>query len=170
MPGANATAPSAGATATATPAQNDADVGDDTLYRGSTKDSLGKMLRDDGALHFKPRAKEKIQQVDTLKNLQSSGTDPKFQTNLSNSGVASIENVGNKGKQDSDASDDADDQANEARDAGDNVDPRFQKKRLTFVREKNDDQKKAGSADSTPSPSPSPTASAAAKDSSTSKK
>ena len=151
--------------AAATPAQNDADVGDDTLYRGSTKENLGDSTsRNEGPLHFKPRAKEKIKEVDSLKNLQSSGTDPKFQSGLAISGVPSIQNVANKAKQDSEASEGADDQGN------DPGDQRFKKNRLIFVPQKTDDWKKTKSEDSTPSPSPSPTASVAAKDSGASKK
>jgi hypothetical protein len=108
------------------------------------------MLRDEGPLHFKTRPKEKVQEVDSLKKLQSSGSDPKFQGNLLYSGVTSIENVTAK--------------ANEARDAADEGDPRFKTKRLTFTPDKNDEPKKAQS-DSSPSPTPSPTASPTAKDS-----
>jgi hypothetical protein len=155
------------AAATATPAENDSDTGDDSLYRASTKESLasGAMARDEGALHFKPRPKEKIKEVDSLKNLQSSGTDPKFQGSLAISGVPSIKNVANKEKQDANSGDEADDHGN-----ADNADPRFTKKRLTFVPQKTDDWKKTESADSTPTPSPSPTASVAAGDSGASKK
>jgi hypothetical protein len=165
----NLSSPSSGtnsgaqAAATATPANSDLD--DDTLYRGSTKDSLGDAgARDEGPIHFKTRAKEKINRVDSLTNLQSSGTDPKFQGSFADSGVPSIENISNKGKQDSEASNGAEEQGNES------GDPRFTKKRLTFVPLKKDDQKKTYSEDSSPSPSPSPTASAAAKDSGAPKK
>ena len=108
------------------------------------------MLRDEGPLHFKTRRKEKIQEVDSLKKLQSSGSDPKFQSNLLFSG-SSIENLGAKG--------------NDNREAEDETDPRFKTKRLVFEAEKNDQPKKAQS-DSSPSPTPSPTASPAAKSSS----
>ena len=110
-------------------------------------------MRDEGPLHFKTRPKEKIQEVDSLKKLSSSGTDPKFQGSLLHSGLSSIESLGEK--------------ANEA-DAADEVDPRFKTKRLTFTPVQSDEPKKA-KADSTPSPTPSPTASPTAKDSSKSK-
>jgi hypothetical protein len=109
------------------------------------------MLRDEGALHFKTRPKEKIQEVDSLKNLQSSGSDPKFQGSLLNSAVTEIKKVNEK--------------ANEARDAADEGDPRFKTKRLTFTPDKTDKPKKAQS-DSSPSPTPSPTASPTGKNSS----
>jgi len=123
------------------------------------------MARDEGAIHFKPRAKEKINEVDSLKNLHSTGTDPKFQGGLAISGVPSIENVAIKGKQDANTGAEADEQGNL-----DNADPRFTRKRLTFVPQKTDDWKKTKAADSSPTPSPSPTASVAAKDSGASKK
>ena len=153
------------AAAMATPAGSDVDE-DDTLYRATTKESLGTgMTRDEGAIHFKPHAKEKINQVDSLKNLHSTGTDPKFQGGLAISGVPSIENVAIKGKQEANPSEEADDQGK-----ANNGEARFTKKRLTFVPQKTDDSKKTKTADSSPSPSPSPTASVAAKDSGTSKK
>jgi len=105
------------------------------------------MLRDEGRLHFKTHLKEKVQEVDSLKNLQSSGSDPKFQGSLLNSGVTAIEEVGEK--------------ANETRAAAGEGDPRFKTKRLTFTPDKNDEPKKAQS-DSSPSPTPSPTTSPAA--------
>jgi len=109
------------------------------------------MMRDEGPLHFKTRPKEKVQEVDSLKNLPSSGSDPKFQGNLLNSGVSSIKDLGGKG--------------NETGDDADEGDSRFKKKRLVFTPETNDQSKQAQS-DSSPSPTPSPTASPAAKDSS----
>src|SRR5437660_8999071 len=63
------------------------DENDDTLYRGKTSESGNPMLRDEGRLHFKTHGKEKIQQVDSLKNLQSSGLDPKFQGSLLDSDI-----------------------------------------------------------------------------------
>src|SRR5207244_10079529 len=144
------------AAATATPAGSDVD--DDTLYRAPTKESLGTgMARDEGAIHFKPRAKEKINQVDSLNNLHSSGTDPKFQGGLALSGVPSIKNVAIKGKQAANTSEAVGDQAN-----ADNAESSFAKKRLTFVPQKTDDWKNTKEADSSPSPSPCPTASVAA--------
>jgi hypothetical protein len=148
QPGTNSGAKSTSASSAATPNENNTDESDDTLYRGKTSDSENPMLRDEGALHFKTRPKEKIQEVDSLKNLPSSGSDPKFQSNLLYSGVSSIEHVTAK--------------ANENRDADDEGDPRFKTKRLVFTADKKDESKQAKS-DSTPSPTPSPTASPAAK-------
>ena len=139
-----------GAKPAATPNESNTDSNDDTLYRGNTDDTENPMMRDEGALHFKTRPKEKIQEVDSLKNLQSAGSDPKFQGNLLYSGVTSIEDVRAK--------------ANQAGNAADEGDPRFRTKRLTFTSDKTDDSKKAES-DSTPSPTPSPTASPTARDS-----
>jgi hypothetical protein len=137
----------------ATPSESNTDESDDTLYRGKTSETENPMMRDEGPLHFKTRPKEKIQEVDSLKKLPSSGTDSKFQGSLLHSGISSIESLGEK--------------ANEA-DAADEVDPRFTTKRLTFTPVQSDEPKKA-EADSTPSPTPSPTASPTAKDSSKSK-
>jgi hypothetical protein len=67
---------SPGARPTAAPSENNTYEGDDTLYRGKTTETENPMLRDEGPLHFKTRPKEKIQEVDSLKNLQSSGSDP----------------------------------------------------------------------------------------------
>jgi hypothetical protein len=144
---------SASPSSSATPSESNTDESDDTLYRGKTSESENPMMRDEGPLHFKTRPKEKIQEVDSLKKLPSSGTDPKFQGSLLHSSLSSIESLGEK--------------ANEA-DAADEVDPRFKTKRLTFTPVQSDDPKKA-KADSTPSPTPSPTASPTAKDSSKSK-
>jgi hypothetical protein len=143
---------SSGATSAATPNEGKTDENDDTLYRGKTSETENPMMRDDGPLHFKTRPKEKIQEVDSLKKLQSSGTDPKFQGSLLHSAVANIENVSGK-------SNEADDAADEEQD------PRFTKKRLVFKAEKRDESKQA-QADSTPSATPSPTASPAAKNAS----
>jgi hypothetical protein len=152
-PGTNSGGPgSTGARPTATPTDEDnTDESDDTLYRGKTSESENPMMRDEGPLHFKTRPKEKIQEVDSLKNLPSSGSDPKFQGSLLNSAVTEIEEVGEK--------------ANETRHAADEGDPRFKTKRLVFTADKHDESKQAQS-DSTPSPTPSPTASPAAKNSS----
>ena len=147
--GTGSTSPSS----SATPSESNTDESDDTLYRGKTSETENPMMRDEGPLHFKTRPKEKIQEVDSLKKLSSSGTDPKFQGSLLHSGLSSIESLGEK--------------ANEA-DAADEVDPRFKTKRLTFTPIQSDEPKKA-EADSTPSPTPSPTASPTAKDSSKSK-
>ncbi|PYL15518.1 MAG: hypothetical protein DME30_11265, partial [Verrucomicrobia bacterium] len=64
------------------PDESKTDENDDTLYRGKTSETEVPMLRDEGPLHFKTRPKEKIQEVDSLKNLHSSGSDPKFQGSL----------------------------------------------------------------------------------------
>jgi len=154
LPGTNSSGTgSPSASSAATPNENNTDESDDTLYRGKTSESENPMMRDEGPLHFKTRPKEKIQDVDSLKKLPTSGTDPKFQGSLLHSGLSSIESLGEK--------------ANEA-DAADEVDPRFKTKRLTFTPVQSDEPKKA-EADSTPSPTPSPTASPTAKDSSKSK-
>ena len=154
LPGTNSSGTgSPSASSAATPNENNTDESDDTLYRGKTSESENPMMRDEGPLHFKTRPKEKIQEVDSLKKLSSSETDPKFQGSLLHSGLSSIESLGEK--------------ANEA-DAADEVDPRFKTKRLTFTPVQSDEPKKA-EADSTPSPTPSPTASPTAKDSSKSK-
>jgi hypothetical protein len=144
---------SASPSSSATPSESNTDESDDTLYRGKTSETENPMMRDEGPLHFKTRPKEKIQEVDSLKKLPSSGTDPKFQGSLLHSGLSSIESLGEK--------------ANEA-DAADEVDPRFKTKRLTFTPVQSDEPKKA-KADSTPSPTPSPTASPTAKEASRSK-
>jgi len=144
---------SSSATSAATPNESNTDESDDTLYRGKTSETENPMMRDEGPLHFKTRPKEKIQEVDSLKKLPSSGTDPKFQGSLLHSGISSIESLGEK--------------ANEA-DTADEVDPRFKTKRLTFKPVRSDEPKKA-KADSTPSPTPSPTASPTAKEASRSK-
>jgi hypothetical protein len=154
LPGTNTGTGSTGASSAATPNENNTDENDDALYRGKTGESENPMLRDEGALHFKKHPKEKIQEVESLKNLQSSKPDPKFQGSLLNSDVSSIEKVSEK--------------ANETRDAADEKDPRFKTKRLNFTPAKTDEPKKAQS-DSSPSPTPSPTASPAAKNSGKSK-
>ncbi len=143
-----------GPTPEGTPDESKTDESDDTLYRGKTTESGNPMLRDEGPLHFKTRPKEKIQEVDSLKNLQSSGTDPKFQGSLLNSDVSAIEKISEK--------------ANEDREETDQGDPRFKTKQLTFTPDKNDESKKAQS-DSSPSPTPSPTVSPAAKGSTAAK-
>jgi len=142
---------SSGAAPSATPGEGKTDENDDTLYRGKTSESEVPMLRDEGRLHFKTRPKEKVQEVDSLKNLQSSGSDPKFQGSLLHSSVTSIEDIGEK--------------ATEGRVATNDVDSRFKQKQLTFTPEKSEQPQKAES-ESTPSPTPSATASARAKDSS----
>jgi hypothetical protein len=151
LPGAySGGAGSTGARPTAAPNENNTDANDDTLYRGKTSESENPMMRDEGALHFKTRPKEKIQEVHSLTDLQSSGSDPKFQGNLLYSGITSIEKVAPKAKESGDATKDGD--------------PRFNTKTKRF-----NDPKKAES-DSTPSPTPSPTASPTGKDSDATKK
>jgi hypothetical protein len=135
----------------ATPEESNTDESDDTLYRGKSSESENPMAREEGRLHFKTRPKEKVQEVDSLKNLQSSGSDPKFRGSLLHSAVTDIDNVNPK--------------ANDTRDAEDEDDPRFKTKRLVFKADKQDESKQ-GRTDSTPSPTPSPTASPAAKNSS----
>jgi hypothetical protein len=88
------------ANANATPKPSDTSAEDDTLYRGKTSDMETVLLRDEGALHFKPRPKEKIQEVDTLKDLRTSGSDSKFQGSLLHNSVTSIEDVGAKAVED----------------------------------------------------------------------
>jgi hypothetical protein len=146
----SATVKEKGATPEGTPDESKTDESDDTLYRGKTTESENPMLRDEGPLHFKTHPKEKVQEVDSLKSLHSSSTDPKFQGSLLNSDVSAIEKISEK--------------ANETRDAADEGDPRFKTKRLTFTPDKNNESKKAQS-DSSPSPTPSPTTSPAAKNS-----
>ena len=148
--GIGTTSKSASAAApSSTPYEGRTDESDDTLYRGKTSESENPMLRDEGPLHFKTRPKEKIHEVDSLKSLQTTTSDPKFQGSFATSGVSSIDKVAEK--------------ANEAREGGQpkyEGDPRFAKKHLTFDPQKNDEPKKA-QADSSPSPTPSPTVSPA---------
>src|SRR4029077_4976744 len=74
------------------------DESDDSLYRGKTSESENPMLRDEGPLHFKTHPKEKIHEVDSLKNLQTTSADPKFQGSFATSGVSSIDTVAEKAK------------------------------------------------------------------------
>ena len=153
---------SSGASASSTPNQeNNTAEEDDSLYRGKTSDMETTLLRDEGALHFKTRAKERVQNVDSLKSLQSSGTDPKFQGSLATSGVSSIDQIAVKGT----AAELAQQVAPEAQDQGD---PRFVRRHLVF-KPQEDDKAKKMEADSSPSPTPSPTTSPEAKKSSDSK-
>src|SRR5207302_1051533 len=99
----------------ATPDESKTDQNDDALYRGPTSESgEASMLRDEGRLHFKTHPKEKIQQVDSLKSLQSNESDPKFQGSLLHSSVASIKDVTEK--------------TTAVHDAANDVDPRFKPK------------------------------------------
>src|SRR2546430_10872885 len=113
---ANGVAPST------TPDESKTDENDDALYRGRTSEDEVTMLRDEGRLHFKTHPKEKIQQVDSLKNLQSSGSDPKFQGSLLNSDINALAKISEK--------------INQNREGADEGDPRFKTKRLTFAPEK----------------------------------
>jgi|SRR5437016_5930676 len=140
-----------GAAPAATPDESKTYEDDESLYRGRTSESGAPMLWDEGRLHFKTRPKEKIQEVDSLKNLQHSNSDPKFQDSLLHSSVTSIEDVGEK--------------TTAAHNAASDKDQRFKPKRLTFTPEKGEQPQKAEAA-STPSPTPSATASPQKKDSS----
>lgn len=153
LPNGVGTAP--GAASAATPNENNTDASDDTLYHGSTNETGNPMLRDEGPRHFKTHPKEKIQEVDSLKNLQSKSSDTKFQGSLLHSSVTSIDDIAAKATQD--------------RDEASNVDSRFKAKQFTFAPQKNDEPVKAKS-DSGVSPTPSPTPSPAAKNSSDQKK
>jgi hypothetical protein len=134
------------------------DVQDDTLYRLKTKDALaaGAMGRDEGELTRKPRRRERVSEVESTKQLKSSGTDPKFQGSLLHSGVTSIEDLGVKG---SDEAQNKEDQEPVTED-----DARFKARHLVFPQEKANasKDKKTQShtkAETSPSPSPSATAS-----------
>lgn len=115
-------------------------------------------MRDEGALHFKTHPKERIKEVDSLKSLQSGGTDPKFQGSFATSGVSSINKVAEKANQPQEVQ------------AGDKApapvveqgDSRFASKHRVFTADKEDKPAKA-EADSSPSPTPSPSASPAKK-------
>ena len=148
--GFGTTSATAGGAPTATPGEDNTDENDDTLYRGKTGESENPMLRDEGPLHFKTHPKEKVQEVDSLKKLPSSGLDPKFQGTLLNSDLNAIAKISGK--------------ANENREETVQSDPRFKTTRLTFTPAKSDEPKGAQS-DSSPSPTPSPTVSPAAKSS-----
>ena len=137
---------------------DDTDEPDDpTLTRLKGKDSLaaGSMSRDEGQLTAKVRRREKVSQVESTKQLPTSGIDPKFQGSLLHSSVGSILDVGEKANPNTSA--DAD---NDAKDEGD---PRFKAKRLVFTPMTDEESKKSDSprikADASPSPSPSPSAS-----------
>src|SRR6059058_2845798 len=130
---------SSSATSAATPNESNTDESDDTLYRGKTSETENPMMRDEGPLHFKTRPKEKVQEVDSLKKLPSSGTDPKFKGSLLHSDLNAIAKISGK--------------ANENREETDQSDPRFKTTRLTFTPAKSDEPKGAQS-DSSPSPTP----------------
>ena len=147
---ATRSSPASGSALEATQNESKNDTGDDTLYRGKTSESGSPMLREEGRLHFKTRAREKIQEVDALKNLQSSGTDPNFQGSLLDSSITSIDSLSTR--------------RSDALESANDGDSQFKTKRLTFTPPKNDEPKKAET-DATPSPSPSATPSAKTKDS-----
>lgn len=125
--------------------QNNTAEHDDTLYRGKTTETGNPMLRDEGPLHFKQLPKEKIQKVDSLKDLRTSATDSTFQSSLLHSGVTSIEDVGAKPVEDAKIQD--------------SRAPGYKRHQVFPVP---DDSVKTGAeakADSSPSPSPSASAS-----------
>jgi hypothetical protein len=155
--------PSGGAKANAQYEDSHTAEEDDQLYRGKTGEMETSFLRDEGALHFKTRPKEKIHQVDSLKSLQSNATDTKFQGDLAISGVSSIDKVAAKAQETQKANG-----AQHAHESEEQGDPRFSGKRLTFKPEPDVKPKKAD-ADSSPSPTPAATASPAPKDSSAQK-
>jgi hypothetical protein len=113
---------------------DNSDVDDDSLYRSSTKDSLGSsasLSKNEGALHEKRRPREKVTEVDSLKNLPRGTSDPKFQGSLLHSSVDSIESVslraGNARQERNEAAGNARQERNE--------DPRFKTKDLSFKKE-----------------------------------
>jgi hypothetical protein len=124
--------------------------GDNTVYRMKSQDSLaaGAMSRDEGQLTRKPRRTEKILEVESTKQLPSSGTDPKFQGSLLHSSVTSIDDVGVKAGQDGEGQEQSG--------------PRPLRHKI-FITENSDESKKKESshakADSSPSPTPSPSVS-----------
>jgi hypothetical protein len=142
----------ASASATPDPEANTAEH-DDSLYRGKTSDSENPMLRDEGALHFKSHPKERIKEVDSVKNLQSSGTDPKFQGSFISAGTSSIDSVAAKGYEPPEAR-----VAKEEVAQGDG----HYRRHMTFAAPEEEKPSKSG-ADSSPSPTPSSSASAAKK-------
>lgn len=159
--------PGAGASATG-PASTGKDAADDennpNLQRLRSKDSLaaGAMSRDEGQLTAKARRREKILQVESTKQLPTSGTDPRFQGSLLNSGLPSIQDTDEKANTNPRTNIVAGADADTG--ARDESDPRFKAKRLMFTPMTDDQSKKTESprtkADSSPSPSPSSTASA----------
>jgi hypothetical protein len=161
--------PGAGASATG-PASSGKDATDDendpSLQRLRSKDSVasGVMSRDEGELTAKTRRREKILQVESTKQLPTSGTDPKFQGSLLHSSVTSIQDIGEKANVSSNTHTSAAAEADADTDARDESDPRFRAKRFVFSPMTDEDSKKKESprtkADSSPSPSPSSTASA----------
>lgn len=155
---------SGGAAPSATPNEEaNTDESDNTLYHGKTTDMDNVLLRDDGMLHFKSRPKEKTQNVDSLKSLQSSGTDRKFQGELAISGVSSIDKVAAKSTQQREVQSDNGAVQNEPQ-----ADSQLVLRHMTFPAPANEKTEKTQTKPS-PSPTPSPSASPAAKHSSGSK-
>jgi hypothetical protein len=135
--------------------------GDDTVVRLKTQDSLaaGAMSRDEGQLTRKLRKKEKVSVVDSTKKLQTSGTDPKFQSSLLNSSLTSIADVGAKPSQPAEVQPPTETQAQ-----GEEQGVTRPLRHKIFVTPNNDESKKdetaQAKADSSPSSSPSPSPSA----------
>lgn len=137
---------------------SDEDVQDDTLTRLKTKDTLaaGAMGREEGQLTRKTHRRERVLEVESTKQLKTSGTDPKFQGSLLHSSVTSIEDVSQKANSEA---------RNDEAHAVNKGEARFDEKRLVFTEEQGNDSKKKKEksptqADSSPSPSPSPSPSA----------
>lgn len=155
MPGQNPDAAKSGNTG-----KDDED--DPNLQRLKSSDSMGEMQRDEGQLTAKVRRREKISHVDSTKQLPTTGSDPKFQTNLLHSSVSSITDIGEKANTAASGANSAEAEPDAA--ANDEDDLRFKAKRLVFTPTTNDEPKAKQSsetkADSSPSPSPSPSASA----------
>jgi hypothetical protein len=135
--------------------------GDDTVVRMKTQDSLaaGAMSRDEGQLTRKLSKKEKVSVVDSTKKLQTSGTDPKFQSSLLNSSLTSIADVSAKPSRAAEGQG----QVQEQGQAPAQGVTRSLRHKI-FVTENNGDSKKnetaQAKADSSPSSSPSPSPSA----------
>jgi hypothetical protein len=131
------------------------DVQDDTLTRLKTKDSLapGAMGREEGQLTRKTRRRERVSEVESTKQLKTTGVDPKFQGSLLHSSVTSIEDVSQK------ASAKEADTETRAVAIGD---PRFEEKHLVLpheegVQPKNKKEKShIDAAESSPSPTSTP--------------
>ena len=108
------------------------------------------------AKRSKPKAKEKIIEVDSVQKLRTSGVDRRFQGSLLDS-VDTLHDV---------------ELAPETKRSAPPEDPRFKTKHLSLVQEMSDQQKKTApaqprtDASASPSPSASPTASASSKSSS----
>ncbi len=142
------------------------DVDDPTLYRMKTKDSVasGAMSRDDGELTRKIRKPEKVLNVESTKQLPTSGTDPKFQGSLLQSSVSSIRDVGATTHVQLQPKGDGSENENADPPIKDEGEARFKARRLMLNPSTQDQTKKTESArtkaDSSSSPSPSPSASA----------